>query len=68
VWLQEVPAGSELLISYLGSQPTKDNTALMKDYGFVLPGNINDSIAFTPVGEVQDRLVLLPAWRKWLAC
>jgi hypothetical protein len=49
--VQDVPAGSEVLISYLGSQPTKDNTALMKDYGFVLPGNINDSIAFQPVGE-----------------
>jgi hypothetical protein len=51
VWLQDVAAGSELLISYLGSQPSKDSTGLMRDYGFVLPGNINDSIAFAPAGE-----------------
>lgn len=49
--LQDVPAGAELLISYLGSQPSKGSAALMKDYGFVLPGNINDSIAFAPAGE-----------------
>jgi hypothetical protein len=64
-WLQDVPAGSELLISYLGSQPSKDNTALMKDYGFILPGNINDSIAFTPAGEksgYSSQRRLLPAW------
>ncbi|WIA28837.1 hypothetical protein OEZ86_011364 [Tetradesmus obliquus] len=47
---EDVPAGAELLISYLGSQPSKGSAALMKDYGFVLPGNINDSIAFAPAG------------------
>jgi len=33
-----------VLISYLGSSPTKSNSQLMKDYGFVLPGNVNDTM------------------------
>lgn len=61
--LQAIAAGQEVLISYLGETPSKDNTQLMKDYGFVLPGNLNDIITFdTPAGEatlctlLQERL------------
>lgn len=43
-------AGEELLISYLGDKPSKDNTQLMKDYGFVLQGNLQDTITFQLAG------------------
>jgi hypothetical protein len=48
--LQDVAAGNEVLISYLGSKPDKNNRQLMKDYGFALPGNTNDLIAFEQTG------------------
>lgn len=33
-----------MCISYLGTNPTKPNSAMLKDHGFVIPGNINDRI------------------------
>lgn len=48
---QAIAAGEEVLISYLGEKPSKPNAALMKDYGFVMPGNINDTISFDIEGE-----------------
>lgn len=48
---QAIAAGEEVLISYLGEKPSKPNAALMKDYGFVMPGNINDTITFDIAGE-----------------
>jgi hypothetical protein len=48
---QAIAAGEEVLISYLGEKPNKPNAALMKDYGFVMPGNINDTITFDIEGE-----------------
>lgn len=44
--VQAIPAGAEVLISYLGEKPSKSNVELMKAYGFVTPGNINDTISF----------------------
>lgn len=52
--LQDVPAGHEILISYLGDKPTKSNVQLMKDYGFVLPGNTSDQIGLQPTSKSRD--------------
>lgn len=38
--------GGEILISYLGADGSKDSAGLLKDYGFVLPGNPADVISF----------------------
>jgi hypothetical protein len=43
---QAIAAGEEVLISYLGETPSKSSTELMKDYGFMMPGNLNDGIQF----------------------
>lgn len=56
---QVIPAGDEVLISYLGERPSKSSTDLMKDYGFVLPGNINDVISFEVAGDKQQQQQLL---------
>jgi hypothetical protein len=53
VLLQAISAGSEVLISYLGEKPSKSSTQLMKDYGFILPGNTNDSLTFKVQGAEQ---------------
>lgn len=52
--VQAIPAGREVLISYLGEKPAKSSTQLMKDYGFVLPGNTNDTLSFTAAGGTGD--------------
>lgn len=52
-----IPAGSEVLISYLGEKPAKSSAELMKDYGFVLPGNTNDTLSFTAAGQEQQQLL-----------
>lgn len=54
--VQDVPAGQEILISYLGSDPKKSNIQLMKDYGFVLPGNTNDRLNLRPTGRYKSLL------------
>ena len=43
---QDVAPGDEVCISYLGTNPTKTSAGLLKDHGFVLPGNPNDRIDF----------------------
>lgn len=43
---QDLAAGEEALISYVGDVPSKSNAALLKDYGFVLPGNEHDRVEF----------------------
>eukprot|EP00775_Hariotina_reticulata_P003651 gene3651-3912_t len=52
---QDVAAGNEVLISYLGSKPDKNNRQLMKDYGFVLPGNTSDLIEFETTEEAAAK-------------
>ena len=42
---QGIPAGAEACISYGCTH--KDSLALMRDYGFVQPGNVNDRVAFS---------------------
>jgi hypothetical protein len=53
VLVQAIPVGSEVLISYLGEKPSKSSTQLMKDYGFILPGNTNDTLTFKVQGAEQ---------------
>eukprot|EP00878_Enallax_costatus_P035849 GHUV01040088.1.p1 GENE.GHUV01040088.1~~GHUV01040088.1.p1 ORF type:complete len:486 (+),score=115.66 GHUV01040088.1:144-1601(+) len=53
---EAVAAGQEVLISYLGEKPSKNNTQLMKDYGFVLPGNLNDQIQLKQTSVMQPQL------------
>lgn len=60
---QAIPAGGEVLISYLGEKPAKSSTELMKDYGFVLPGNTNDTLSFTTAGGTGN-----PVNAPQLAC
>jgi hypothetical protein len=43
---REIAPGDEVCISYLGATPTKSNADLLKDHGFVVPGNPNDRIPF----------------------
>ena len=42
--LQDIPSGAEACISYGCTH--KDSLALMRDYGFVQPGNLNDRVPF----------------------
>jgi hypothetical protein len=42
---QAIPAGAEACISY--GCTAKSNEELMRDYGFVLAGNVNDRIPFS---------------------
>ena len=42
--LQDIAAGEEVCISY-GCR-AKDNTELMRDYGFIQQGNPNDRVPF----------------------
>jgi hypothetical protein len=64
--VQAIPAGSEVLISYLGEKPAKSSAELMKDYGFVLPGNTNDALSFTTAGKTTDASVCTPF--GWFVC
>jgi hypothetical protein len=45
--LQEIAKEEEVTISYLGTNPTKDNVLMLKDHGFILPGNPNDRVPFS---------------------
>lgn len=52
------------MISYLGEIPNKSSADLMKDYGFMMPGNLNDVIELEGRdGESSCR----PAFRLLLA-
>lgn len=42
---QGIPAGAEACISYGCTH--KDSLALMRDYGFVQQGNLNDRVPFS---------------------
>lgn len=53
-------AGEEVTISYTGLGNTKPNAALMKDYGFVVPGNGADTLRLTGGGLIDAR-TLTPA-------
>lgn len=54
-----MPAGVEATISYGAS---KSNAELLRDYGFVVPGNVNDRVSFHAVDEVAtgSQLALNP--------
>ncbi|KAL4459118.1 hypothetical protein ABPG75_013983 [Micractinium tetrahymenae] len=57
--LQDIPTGTEACISYGGTH--KDNEALMRDYGFVIPGNVNDRVPFSAGDDVASRLAAAAA-------
>lgn len=44
--LQALVEGEEAVISYLGGAPNKSNLQMMKNYGFILPGNPHDTLPF----------------------
>lgn len=46
---QDIPAGAEACISYGCTH--KDNEGMMRDYGFVIPGNVNDRVPFSAGGR-----------------
>lgn len=46
--LESIPAGQEALISYGDAKP---NSMLLRDYGFVVPGNPHDRIDFGEAGK-----------------
>ncbi len=54
--LQDIPAGTEACISYGGTH--KDNEGMMRDYGFVIPGNVNDRVPFSAGARAPQGLVL----------
>lgn len=45
---QDIAAGAEACISYGCTK--KDSEGLMRDYGFVIPGNLNDRVPFIAGG------------------
>ncbi|KAI8471285.1 MAG: hypothetical protein J3K34DRAFT_392961 [Monoraphidium minutum] len=47
---RDVAAGEEVCISYLGASPAKPNDMLLKDHGFVIPGNTCDRVPFSAAG------------------
>jgi len=48
---QDIQPGDEVCISYLGTTPTKPNSLMLKDHGFVIPGNVNDRVPFVTGGS-----------------
>ncbi|GBF96048.1 hypothetical protein Rsub_08863 [Raphidocelis subcapitata] len=57
---RDVAAGEEVTISYLGTNPTKPNDLMLKDHGFVIPGNTNDRLPFSAGDDVQSRALGVP--------
>lgn len=54
---RDVAAGEEVCISYLGTQPTKSNDQMLKDHGFIIPGNAKDRLAFSRGDDIQSRVL-----------
>ncbi|PRW59741.1 acyl-coenzyme A oxidase peroxisomal isoform B [Chlorella sorokiniana] len=52
--LQDIPAGTEACISYGCTH--KDSLALLRDYGFVQPGNLNDRVPFNAGDDIASQL------------
>jgi hypothetical protein len=50
---QAIPAGVEACISY--GCVHRNNAELMRDYGFILPGNLNDRIPFATADDVLSQ-------------
>lgn len=66
--MQAIPAGAEVLISYLGEKPSKSSTELMKDYGFLMPGNINDTLSFETQGGCSVLLLSTVSTCSMIEC